>query len=270
MRARSDPSIRLPPVRLATRSLGHARVLLGRKPALADELDALRKAAAGALSGALCADIQVTARLADAPTLPARALGHGVVFCALALEGPGAEAFLEVDLRLVAALAALRTGGAGPDGPVLAATRFERALLGELLLRVLAALREVGGPEARWRPRLVELGTARIEAERRLGAGPSLLVELAIDAPAIRGRAVLHLPELAGRSHQLFGVHAALLRAYAMMTLATGAPAQVFRAERRRRSADVRSRLATLPCSMTAPLPEVFSRWTGHSRDSLR
>jgi len=203
MRARSDPSIRLPPVRLATRSLGHARVLLGRKPALADELDALRKAAAGALSGALCADIQVTARLADAPTLPARALGHGVVFCALALEGPGAEAFLEVDLRLVAALAALRTGGAGPDVPVLAATRFERALLGELLLRVLAALREVGGPEARWRPRLVELGTARIEAERRLGAGPSLLVELASDAPAIRGRAVLHLPELAFRAAAL-------------------------------------------------------------------
>ena len=48
--------------------------------------------------------------------------------------------------RLVATLAALRTGGTGPDVPVLAATRFERALLGELLLGILAALREVGGP----------------------------------------------------------------------------------------------------------------------------
>jgi type III secretion protein Q len=200
MRAPSVSSLRLPPVRLATRKLGRARVLLGRKPALAAELDALRNAAAGALSGALSAEIQLTARLTDAPTIPSRALGHSAVLCAVALEGPGAEAFLEVDPRFVATLAAVRTGGTGPDVPVLAATRFERALLGELLLGLLAALREIGRAEARWRPRLLEVGSARTEAERRLGAGPSLLVDLGLAGAAVRGRAVLHLPELALRA----------------------------------------------------------------------
>ena len=200
MRALSAPSIRLPPVRLATRTLGPARGLLGRKPALADELDALRKAAAVALSAALSGEIQLTARMADAPMLPARALGHGVVLCAVSLEGPGAEAFLEVDPHLVAAVAALRMGGPGPDVPVLAATRFEHALLGELLLGVLAALRAVPVAEARWCPRLTEVGTPRVDARRRLGAGPSLLLELAVDGAGVRGRALLHVPELALRS----------------------------------------------------------------------
>ena len=105
-----------------------------------------------------------------------------------------------MDPRLVATLAALRTGGTGPDVPVLAATRFERTLLAELVLGMLAALREVGVAEARWRPRLLEVGTPRAEAERRLGAGPSLLIELAIEGASVHGRAVLHVPELALRA----------------------------------------------------------------------
>ncbi|MGZ6135316.1 MAG: FliM/FliN family flagellar motor switch protein, partial [Myxococcaceae bacterium] len=50
-----------------------------------------------------------------------------------------------------------------------------------------------------WRPRLVQVGASRAEAERRLGAGPSLLLELGLGASSVRGRAVLHLPELAMR-----------------------------------------------------------------------
>jgi flagellar motor switch/type III secretory pathway protein FliN len=200
MRALPAPGIRLAPLRLTTRKVSRARVLLGRKPGLGIELDALLNAAASGISATLSAEIQLTARVADSPTLPSRALGHTAVLCAIALEGPGTEAFLEVDPRLVATLAALRTGGTGPDVPVLAASRFERTLLAELLLGILAVLRESGAPEARWRPRLVEVGTPRFEAERRLGAGPSLLVELAIAGAAVRGRAVLHLPELALRA----------------------------------------------------------------------
>ena len=199
MHARSASSNRLAPLLLPTRKVSRARVLLGRKPALAAELDELRRAAAGALSATLSTEIQLTARMADTPTLPSRALGHSPVLCAVALEGPGAEAFLEVDPRIAATLAALRTGGTGPHVPVLAATRFECALLGELVLGVLAALREVGTAETRWRPRLLEMGTPRAEAERRLGAVPSLLIELAIEGAAVRGRAVLHVPELALR-----------------------------------------------------------------------
>jgi len=200
MRALSAPSIRLPPVRLATRTLGAARVLLARKPVLVAELEALGRAAADSLSSALATGIRLTARLADTPVLPARALGPGMVLCAVALEGPGAEAFLEVDTRLVVALAALRTGGSGPDVPVLAATRFERALLGELLLGVLASLRAVVAAEARWRPRLTEIGTPRVDARRRLGSGPWLTVEIAVDGAVEGGRAALHLPELALRA----------------------------------------------------------------------
>jgi len=118
----------------------------------------------------------------------------------VALGGPGAEAVLELDPRLAAALAARRTGGQGPEVPVLAATRFERALLAELLLGVLAALREVGAAESRWGPRLVEVGASRAEAERRLGSGPSLIVELGVECAALRGRVVLHAPELALRA----------------------------------------------------------------------
>jgi type III secretion protein Q len=180
--------------------VSRARVLLGRKPGLGSELEALLKAAANGISATLATEIQLAARVADSPTLPSRALGHSTVLCAVALEGPGAEAFLEVDPRLVATLAALRTGATGPNVPVLAATRFERALLAELLLGMLETLREVGSAETRWRPRLLEVGTPRVEAERRLGAGPSLLVELEIEGVAVRGRAVLHLPELALRA----------------------------------------------------------------------
>ena len=200
MPALSAPSTRLRPVRLTTRKVSRARVLLGRNPALGAELDGLRKAAAGVLSATLSTGIELTARMADSPTLPSRALGHGAVLYALALEGPGTEAFLEVEPRLVATLAALRTGGTGPDVPVLAATRFERALLAELVLGVLAALREVGPAEARWGPRLLDVGTPHAEAERRLGPGPSLRMELAIEGSAVRGRAVLHVPELALRA----------------------------------------------------------------------
>jgi type III secretion protein Q len=200
MRALPAPSTRLVPFRLTTRKVSRARVLLGRKPGLALELDALLNAASSGVSATLSAAIQLTARMADSPTLPSRALGHAAVLCAVALEGPGAEAFLEVDPRLVATLAALRTGGPGPDVPVLMATRFERTLLAELLLGIVAALRESGAPEARWRPRLVEIGTPRFEAERRLGAGPSVLVDLAIEGAAVRGRMALHLPELALRA----------------------------------------------------------------------
>ena len=175
-------------------------MLLGRKPVLCAELEALRNAAAGVLSRTLSTEIHLTARMADSPSEPSRALGHSAVLCAVALEGPGAEAMLEVDPRLVATLAALRTGGTCPDVPVLAVTRFERALLAEVLLRVLAALREIGSAEARWRPRLAEVGLARADAERRLGSGASTLIEIDLEGPAVRGRAVLHVPELALRA----------------------------------------------------------------------
>ena len=185
------------PVRLTTRKLGRARVLLGRRPALLVELEDLRSAAAGALTGALGCEVRLTARMADAPIPPVRALGHAALFCVVALGGPGSEAVLELDPRLAAVLAAVRIGAPGPDVPVLTATRLERALLGELLLTILRALREKGQAESRWRPRLVEIGVARGEAERRLGSTPALVVEIGIEGPAVRGRAVLHLPELA-------------------------------------------------------------------------
>ena len=54
--------------------------------------------------------------------------------------------------------------------------------------------------ESRWRPRLVAVGAGRAEAERRLGPGPSVAIELALEASAVRGRAVLHIPELALRA----------------------------------------------------------------------
>ena len=160
----------------------------------------LRAAAADALAGALGTEIRLSARMADTPVVPGRALGHAALFCALALVGPGADSILELDPRLAATLASMRTGGAAPDVPVLAATRFERVLLAELLLGVLAALRELRTAEVRWRPRLIEMGMTRIEAERRLGSGPTLLVELGLDGAAVRGRAVLHVPELALRA----------------------------------------------------------------------
>jgi type III secretion protein Q len=200
MHARSVQSTRLPPVRLATRRVSRARVLLARRPALGAEIDALRRAASEAISSALSAEIRLTARMADTPMEPSRALGHSAVLCAVSLDGPGTEAILEIDPRLVATLAALRTGGTGLDVPVLAATRFERALLAELLLGALAALRDMGAAEARWRPRLVEVGIARAEAERRLGGGPSLLIEIELEGPTVRGRVALHLPELAIRA----------------------------------------------------------------------
>jgi len=53
MRALTALRTRLPPVRLATRKVGRARVLLGRRPALVAELEELRSAAAGALTAAL-------------------------------------------------------------------------------------------------------------------------------------------------------------------------------------------------------------------------
>ncbi len=200
MRALSAPSTRWPLVRLTTRKLGRARLLVDRRPALLAELEALRAAAAHAVTDALGTEVQLTARMADTPVVPARALGHAALFCVVALGGPGVEAVLELDPRLAAGLAARRTGAPAPEVPVLAATRFERALLAELLLRLLAALREVREPESRWRPRLVEVGAARAEAERRLGSGPSLVVELGVECAALRGRAVLLLSELALRA----------------------------------------------------------------------
>jgi type III secretion protein Q len=200
MRARLAQSTRLPAVRLTTRRVSRARVLLARRPALRGEVDALRHAASKAIAGSLSAEIRLTARMVDIPVQPSRALGHSAVLCAVSLDGPGSNAILELDPRLVATLAALRIGGTGPDVPVLAATRFERSLLAELLLGVLAALREVGTAEARWRPRLVEVGIARTEAERRLGGGPSLLVEIELEGSTVHGRVALHLPELAIRA----------------------------------------------------------------------
>ncbi len=200
MHALLAPSTRWPLARLTTRKVGRARVLLGSRPALVAELDALRSAAVRAMSAALGAEVQLAARMADTPVASSRALGHTALLCLLALGGPGAEAVLELDPRLAAALAAQRAGGAGPDAPVLAVTRFERALLAELLLTVLAALRELGAAESRWRPRLLEVGAGRAEAERRLGPGRCLVVELGLETAAVHGRAVLLLPELALRA----------------------------------------------------------------------
>ena len=200
MRALSAAGPRPSLARLTTRKVGRARVLLARRPSLAAELEELRRSAAGLLSGALGGEMQLTARMADAVVQPSRALGHTALLCVLSLDGPGADAVLELDPRLAATLAALRTGGTGPDVPVLAVTRFERALLAELVLGTLAALRELGAAEARWRPRLVEVGTPRAEAERRLGRRGSLLIELQLQSAAVHGRALLHVPELALRA----------------------------------------------------------------------
>src|SRR5262249_43685114 len=165
MPALAAPRTRWPLVRLATRKLGRGRVLLGRRPALVAELEELRSAATDALTDALGTEVRLTARMSDAPVAPARGLGHLALFCLVTLGGPGSEVVLELDPRLAAALAAVRIGAPGPGVPVLAATRIERALLGELLLTILAALRDTGQAESRWRPRLVEIGVARAEAE---------------------------------------------------------------------------------------------------------
>ncbi|HSP18956.1 MAG TPA: FliM/FliN family flagellar motor switch protein [Myxococcaceae bacterium] len=200
MRALPAPSHRLPPARLTTRKVGRTRLLLGRRPALAAELESLRSAAAGALSEALGTSVALEARAADTPLVPGRALGHSALFCVFALAGPGSVAVLELEPRLAAVLAAVRTGAAIPDVPVLAVTSFERALTAELLLRVVAALREVGTAETRWQPRLLGVGAGRREAEQRLGPGPSVALALDLSAAAVRGRAVLHVPELALRA----------------------------------------------------------------------
>src|SRR5215472_13672266 len=178
MHALAAPRTRWNPIRLTNRKLGRARVLLGRRPALVAELEELRSAAAGALTAALGGEVRLTARMAETPIAPARALGHAALFCVLAL-------------------GAARIGSPGPDVPVLTATRLERALLGELLLTVLVTLREKREAESRWRPRLAEIAVPRAEAERRLGSTPAVVVEVGVESPAVRGRAVLHLPELA-------------------------------------------------------------------------
>jgi type III secretion protein Q len=201
MRASAAQSARFPPARLTTRKVARARLDLARRPALVAELESLRRAGAGALTAALGSDVELTARLTDAPLRPSRALGHAAVFCLVSLGGPGAETVLELDPRLAATLAELRTGGKGPEVPVLAATRFERALLGELLLGVLEALRVAAATaESRWSPRLLGIGLPRAEAERRLGTGASLALELTLSSAMLRGRAVLHLPQVALRA----------------------------------------------------------------------
>jgi len=201
MRTHSAPSSRRwTAARLTTRKVGRARVLLGRRPALVSELDSLRAAAAGALSGALGGPVVLEARVGDTPLVPARALGHSALFSILALAGPGSEAVLELDPRLAAALASVRTGAAVPDVPVLEVTPFERALVAELLLTVLAALRVLGTAESRWGPRLVGVCTGRGEVEQRIGPGPVVALALDLAAAAVRGRAVLYIPELALRA----------------------------------------------------------------------
>jgi type III secretion protein Q len=201
MRTSAAPSRRCwTPVRLATRKVGRARVLLGRRPALVSELDNLRVAASGALSGVLGGPVVVEARAGDTPLVPGHALGHSALFCILALAGPGSEAVLELDPRFAAALASVRTGAAVPDVPVLAVTPFERALVAEMLLTVLAALRDLGTAESRWSPRLVGVRAGRGEVEQRLGTGPVVALAIDLAAPAVRGRAVLYIPELALRA----------------------------------------------------------------------
>ncbi len=197
MRALPAPSQRFAPARLVARKVGRARVLLDRRPALVAELDSLRKAAAAALGSVLGGPVELRASAGDSPLLPSRALGYSALFCILALAGPGSEAVLELDPRFAAVLAAVRAGAAPPDVPVLAVTPLERALAGELALTVLAALREVGPAEARWRPRLLQIGAGRTDAERRLGAGSSIALELELVTTTVQGRAVLHFPELA-------------------------------------------------------------------------
>lgn len=197
MRLSPAPTRRLPPARLTRRRVSRGRVLLGRRPTLLSELETLRAAAAGALSAALGEDVRLSAQMADPPVASSGALGHTALLCLLALAGPGAHAVLELDPRLASALAARRTGASVPEVPVLAATRLERALLSELLLSILARLREEPRAESRWRPRLLEVGTGRLEAERRLGSGPALVLELGLESPSLRGRVVLLVPELA-------------------------------------------------------------------------
>jgi len=51
MRVRGAQSLHRTPVRLATRKVGRGRVLLGQRPALAEELEALRAAVTSILSG---------------------------------------------------------------------------------------------------------------------------------------------------------------------------------------------------------------------------
>src|SRR5262249_34216586 len=93
-------------VRLAGRKVGRERVLLSSKPALVEEIDALRAAAARALSAVLGGEVQLTAAMADAPVPASRALGRTAVFSILALGGSSTDAVLELEPRFVSELGA--------------------------------------------------------------------------------------------------------------------------------------------------------------------
>jgi type III secretion protein Q len=179
--------------RWLTRRISRAEYLLTTRSTLASELAALASAGSAALSEALEIPVTVTGRLqgAGAPREPAAQRAT----CLLFLEQPGADALLEVELRLVASLVAHLAGAPMPSTPVLALTSFERAVLAHLLLVVFAGARTQSVAEARWRPRLV--GVAEDAAGVGLGHRRTLAVELELRAQELDGTARLLLPESA-------------------------------------------------------------------------
>jgi type III secretion protein Q len=182
--------------RWLTRKVSRAEHLLARRSMLARELVSLADAGATALSGALAVPVAWTARLRG-PVAP-RALAAHHARCLLHLEGPDVDAVLEVELRLVAGLVAQLAGAALPSTPVLALTRFERAVLAHLVLVALEGLRTQSAAEARWRPRL--LGVAGDAEGVGLGHRRAVAIELELRAGPLAGCARLLLPESALQS----------------------------------------------------------------------
>ena len=154
------------------------------------------------MSAALGAEVQLAARMADTPVASSRALGHTALFCLLALAARARRPCWSWTRASPQPSPPSRAGGApGPTLRCSRSRRFERALLAELLLTVLAALRELGAAESRWRPRLLEVGAgrARGRAAPRTGSLPGASSS-ALETAAVHGRAVLLLPELALRA----------------------------------------------------------------------
>ena len=179
--------------RWLTRRVSRAEHLLAQRSTLAGELVSLASAGAAVLSKALAVPVTWTARLRG-PVVPGAPAAHRAA-CLLHFEGPDVDAILEVELRLVVGLVAQLAGAPPPSTPVLALTRFERAVLAHLVLVVLEGVRTQSVAEARWRPRLV--GVAGEAAGIGLAHRRVLAVELDLRAGALTGCARLLLPESA-------------------------------------------------------------------------
>jgi type III secretion protein Q len=178
--------------RWLTRRVSRGEHLLAQRSTLAGELVSLASAGAAALSEALAVPVTCTTRLRG-PVVARPPEVHRAP-CLLHLEGPDVDAILEVELRLVVGLVAQLAGAPLPSTPVLALTRFERAVLAHLVLVVLEGVRTQSIAETRWRPRL--MGVAE-EAGVGLAHRRVLAVELDLRAGALTGCARLLVPESA-------------------------------------------------------------------------